>query len=129
MSMRSRQYIRTRWSRIGFITCSCIRLEPVQLAQWSGQSINSSNQVKQSGNHEWLKRDSSAGFNTGDWVLACSGWQDYALPDGVGLINWECGWPGFRRGAAAAQPQSAHSGVRPGVLLFPGSVGTLGAGL
>jgi NADPH-dependent curcumin reductase CurA len=28
-----------------------------------------------------------AGFQTGDWVVSYSGWQDYALSDGKGVVN------------------------------------------
>ena len=28
-----------------------------------------------------------SGFNAGDWVLSQSGWQDYAISDGKGLLN------------------------------------------
>jgi len=27
------------------------------------------------------------GFEKGDWVQAFGGWQDYALSDGIGVIN------------------------------------------
>ena len=33
-----------------------------------------------------------AGFAGGDWVLSYSGWQDYALSDGVGVTNLIFAW-------------------------------------
>ena len=46
------------------------------------------------------------GFETGDWVVAFGGWQDYALSDGTGAINM------------GKNPQNSSWGL--GVLGMPG---------
>lgn len=52
------------------------------------------------------------GFAVGDWVLAYTGWQDYAVSDGTGLTKLD--------------PQLAHPSYALGVLGMPGLTAYMG---
>jgi NADPH-dependent curcumin reductase CurA len=76
------------------------------------------------------------GFETGDWVVAFGGWQDYALCDGTGVINmcknpenssWALGvlgMPGLTAWAGLTQIGEPKTGE---TLLVAGASGPVGA--
>jgi len=76
-----------------------------------------------------------AGFETGDWVLSFSGWQDYALSDGKGVANlgrspehpsWALGilgMPGFTAWAGLKQIGAPKPGETIAVAAATGPVG------
>lgn len=59
-----------------------------------------------------VERSNHADFQAGDWVLAHSGWQDYAVSDGKGVLNL---------GAAPSKPSYSL-----GVLGMPGFTAYMG---
>lgn len=75
------------------------------------------------------------GFAPGDWVLSFSGWQDYAVSDGVGVTNlgkspahpsWALGimgMPGFTAWAGLTQIGAPKSGETIAVAAATGPVG------
>jgi hypothetical protein len=76
------------------------------------------------------------GFDAGDWVVAFGGWQDYALSDGVGVINmgkapqnpsWALGvlgMPGLTAWAGLTQIGQPKAGE---TLVVAGASGPVGA--
>lgn len=76
-----------------------------------------------------------AGFSAGDWVLSASGWQDYALSDGEGVVNlgrspahpsWALGilgMPGFTAWAGLTQIGAPKPGETVAVAAATGPVG------
>ncbi|TYB89880.1 NADP-dependent oxidoreductase [Oceaniovalibus sp. ACAM 378] len=76
------------------------------------------------------------GFETGDWVVAFGGWQDYALSDGTGVINmgkkpenpsWALGvlgMPGLTAWAGLTQIGKPKAGE---TLVVAGASGPVGA--
>ena len=76
-----------------------------------------------------------AGFQTGDWVVSYSGWQDYALSDGKGVVNlgrdpqnpsWALGilgMPGFTAWAGLTQIGKPKAGETLCVAAATGPVG------
>lgn len=78
---------------------------------------------------------SVAGFEAGDWVLSYSGWQDYALSDGVGVTNlgktpshpsWALGilgMPGFTAWAGLTKIGEPKAGETVVVAAATGPVG------
>lgn len=59
-----------------------------------------------------IETSQHAGFAVGDWVLAYTGWQDYAVSDGTGLTKLD--------------PQFAHPSYALGVLGMPGLTAYMG---
>lgn len=59
-----------------------------------------------------IETSQHAGFAVGDWVLAYTGWQDYAVSDGIGLTKLD--------------PQFTHPSYALGVMGMPGLTAYMG---
>ncbi len=84
-----------------------------------------------------IERSQHADFSAGEWVLAYSGWQDYALSDGTGLVrlgrnpqhpSWALGvlgMPGFTAYMGLLDIGRPQSGETVAVAAATGAVGSV----
>ena len=93
--------------------------------------------VMQGGTVAQVMASDTAGFAAGDWVLSYSGWQDYAVSDGTGVVplgtapqnpSWALGimgMPGFTAWAGLTQIGQPKAGETLCVAAATGAVGAI----